>query len=286
MDVFVSQIDENGVCTKAQNIGKNINSEHDDFALIWNEDNKTGYFSSNRIDEKEFDHIFYFQEIDLIDTIKVIVRDFETNDLLTFVDVKALLEEGENDEIINIITDEDGAFELVLKKGFGYDIVCKKDGYESLNHKLSVGPKKDLELYLKPILKEPNKELPRPLNKEIPDNFTEVIYFELNSSYLNTENLNTLEKVVPILKEHPNWKIVVESHADIRAPENYNIWLSERRMLRVKNWLVNQGIDGNRISGAYYGETKPKIDCGSSCNEEEFRINRRTTIRVTDGQGI
>ena len=43
------------------NVGKPVNSQKDDFALTFNKDGKSGYFSSNRIGGKGDDDIYSFQ---------------------------------------------------------------------------------------------------------------------------------------------------------------------------------------------------------------------------------
>jgi outer membrane protein OmpA-like peptidoglycan-associated protein len=109
----------------------------------------------------------------------------------------------------------------------------------------------------------------------------ELIYFDLNSSVLNAENIATLNKLLPELKENPDMKIFVESHCDIRASIPYNKWLSERRMKSTKKYLAENGIDPSRVTGEFLGKSQPKIDCGDNCTEEQHRINRRTVIRAS-----
>lgn len=108
----------------------------------------------------------------------------------------------------------------------------------------------------------------------------ELIYFDLNSSKLNAENIAVLNSLIPRLKENPELKIFVESHCDVRASVPYNMWLSERRMIATKKYLAENGIDPSRVSGEFLGKSQPKIDCGDSCTEEQHRTNRRTVIRV------
>jgi outer membrane protein OmpA-like peptidoglycan-associated protein len=109
----------------------------------------------------------------------------------------------------------------------------------------------------------------------------ELIYFDLNSSYLNSENIATLNKLIPMLKENEALNIFVESHCDIRADLKYNLWLSERRMVSTKKYLQDNGIDPTRVSGKFLGKSQPKIDCGENCTEEQHQINRRTVIRIS-----
>jgi outer membrane protein OmpA-like peptidoglycan-associated protein len=114
------------------------------------------------------------------------------------------------------------------------------------------------------------------LNKDLDKNNT--IYFDDNSSYLNRENKKVLDYVIPILKSKPELKVFVLAYADKRGTNHYNYWLSERRMKRTIAYLIDHGIDKDRISGSYKGESAPLIKC-ANCNEEQLRLNRRTTIK-------
>ncbi len=114
------------------------------------------------------------------------------------------------------------------------------------------------------------------LNKDLDKN--NIIYFDDNSSYLNLENKKVLDYVIPILKSKPELKVFVLAYADKRGTNHYNYWLSERRMKRSIAYLVEHGIDKNRITGSYKGESEPLINC-SNCDEEQLKLNRRTTIK-------
>ncbi len=60
LDVFVIKNLENQKDFKIKNMGKNINSSHDDFAFIINDKTKQGFFSSNRNTGKGKDDIYSF----------------------------------------------------------------------------------------------------------------------------------------------------------------------------------------------------------------------------------
>lgn len=105
-----------------------------------------------------------------------------------------------------------------------------------------------------------------------------VIYFDLNSSYLNEENIKSLKE---FLKQNAKTdaKIVITSHCDERETDEYNIWLSKRRLETTTKYLVSHGIPKSRIKGEYKGEREPDVQC-ANCSEEEFTKNRRTTISL------
>ena len=113
------------------------------------------------------------------------------------------------------------------------------------------------------------------LNKDLSNN---IIYYDENSSYLNPENRAVLDKIIPILNSKPELKIFIQSFCDKNGTNHYNYWLSERRMKRVIGYLEQKGIDKGRLSGDYKGEASPLVNC-KNCNEEQLRLNRRTTIK-------
>jgi OmpA family/PEGA domain len=59
------------------------------------------------------------------------------------------------------------------------------------------------------------------------------------------------------LEYDPNAKLSLSGYADERGPNEYNQSLSERRVQRVKEFLISQGLPENKIETAAYGEEKP-----------------------------
>lgn len=129
-----------------------------------------------------------------------------------------------------------------------------------------------------PVLADVNEKLKKiddELNKDLNNN---IIFYDENSSYFNAENKTVMAAIVPILKEKPELKIFVQSYCDKNGTTTYNLWLSEKRMNRVIDYLVSNGIDRSRITGNFKGESEPMVNC-KNCNERQLRLNRRTTIK-------
>lgn len=59
------------------------------------------------------------------------------------------------------------------------------------------------------------------------------------------------------LEYDPDAKLSVEAYADIRGSKPYNQDLSERRVERIKQYLVDQGIAADKIETAAYGKDRP-----------------------------
>lgn len=108
------------------------------------------------------------------------------------------------------------------------------------------------------------------------------IYFELNSSFTNLKGNGDLKALIEEMKSKPNMNISIAGYADSRSTDQYNMWLSERRGNRVKDFMVARGIAANRIDVKAYGESQLINPCGNdnSCPEEEHAKNRRVQIAI------
>ncbi|MGD1945229.1 MAG: OmpA family protein [Croceivirga sp.] len=108
------------------------------------------------------------------------------------------------------------------------------------------------------------------------------VYFDLNSSFLNANDKALLDRLAIILEENPSVVIKVTSHTDSRGSNNYNQWLSERRVKRTTDYLISKGVDAKRIQGVGFGEDKLTNECDDKiyCTEEKHRENRRSEFSV------
>jgi OmpA family/PEGA domain len=64
------------------------------------------------------------------------------------------------------------------------------------------------------------------------------------------------------LEYDPDAKLSVEAHADERGSKPFNQDLSERRVERIKQYLVDQGISADKVETAAYGKDQP-LDKGT-----------------------
>jgi outer membrane protein OmpA-like peptidoglycan-associated protein len=108
-----------------------------------------------------------------------------------------------------------------------------------------------------------------------------TIYFDFDKSMLRSVHKKELERTAIMLKRMPNLMLYIEGHTDQRGSDEYNKPLSERRADVVKKYLIQRGIEDNRMEETWFGETKPVNDCNSiSCTEAMHQLNRRTELRV------
>ncbi len=109
------------------------------------------------------------------------------------------------------------------------------------------------------------------------------VYFDLNSSYLNSKAKQILDAMATLLSENPNLHLEVSSHTDSRGRSEYNKWLSQRRVQRTVDYLVTLGITPQRLAFEAYGEEKLLNECDDNtyCDEEKHQINRRSEFIIT-----
>lgn len=97
------------------------------------------------------------------------------------------------------------------------------------------------------------------------------IQFEFDSYVLKTSSYPTLDKVSQDLRDSGN-ALTLEGHASAEGSEDYNMQLSKDRANAVKNYLVNSGVDANKLEVVGYGETQP---IASNATESGRVQNRR-----------
>ena len=79
------------------------------------------------------------------------------------------------------------------------------------------------------------------------------VYFDFDQIVPNTTSEEALKKQVEALKADTNSKILIEGYADVRGSAKYNKCLALKRAKTVKNYLVSQGIEADRIEVASHG---------------------------------
>ncbi len=111
-----------------------------------------------------------------------------------------------------------------------------------------------------------------------------LVYFSLNSSYINRNSRKVLESLATLLKETPDLNLTIASHTDSRGSSAYNKTLSQRRVENTKAYLTTLGIEPSRLTTKAYGEEKLLNECGDGvyCPESKHKVNRRSEFLVLE----
>ncbi len=105
------------------------------------------------------------------------------------------------------------------------------------------------------------------------------VEFEYNSATLTQASRPILDQVAAGLREHPRLRIEVQGHTDgIGSPE-YNLALSQRRALAVRDYLVSQQVPADELIAKGYGKTQP---IATNATPAGRSMNRRVVLIVLD----
>ncbi|WP_300669631.1 OmpA family protein [Desulfoluna sp.] len=99
--------------------------------------------------------------------------------------------------------------------------------------------------------------------------------FDTNSTKPNSVFLPILDRMIAQAKRCSNYSYLIETHADVRADDQYNQLLTEARAASIKEYLMSCGIAYNRLKSKAYGESKP-LTTGTT--EADHAANRRVVI--------
>jgi OmpA-OmpF porin, OOP family len=162
----------------------------------------------------------------------------------------------------------DGKYEFFLDPDFVYSVQIESLGYVSQIEKIDLTK-------ISPSQVEINFKL-QPVSVGVSINLKSVL-FKQSSPELLPESNDELDMVVDFLKTNPTVEIELAGHTDNAGNGKLNLKLSRDRVSRVKNYLMDKGIDGKRISGVGYGGSKP---IASNKTDEGKRLNRRVEFRI------
>ena len=104
------------------------------------------------------------------------------------------------------------------------------------------------------------------------------VYFEYNKDIIKKESYPILDAVAATLQGNPDIKLIeIQGHTDERGNDAYNLDLSDRRSKSVRKYLIDKGVNEDRLTAQGYGETQP-VD--PHHNEQAWAANRRVEFLI------
>jgi peptidoglycan-associated lipoprotein len=290
LDIFRAEPQPDGSWV-VQNMKSPINSNADDFSIVFETGNERGIFSSTRKGRSN-DELYSFEMPPLIFNITGLVKDEKTGAPISGSVVQLIASDGSN---LQTETGNSGDFRFALKPDVDYIFLASKRGYLNGKEKETTkGQEKSRDFMVTILLTAIDKPI------ELPN-----IFYDFNKYDLRPESMVSLDKLVETLTDNPNVTIELMSHTDSRDTEEYNQDLSQKRAQSVVQYLIEKGIAPERLSPRGYGESSPKVVdtsiagqyrflsegsvlseqfINSLANEEQkeiaHQINRRTEFRV------
>ncbi len=267
-----------------------INTPADDFAFVIDDSNDKGFLSSNRDDGKGGDDIYSWTLPPLVFTVSGKVFDADTKANIEGVNIELFGSDGSS---VPYKTDKTGVYKFDLKPETSYRVSATMKDY--LNKYLEVSTvgievSKDFVGDFNFAMKSTRKPI------ELPN-----ILYDLGKWDLRPESKVALDGLVTTMNENPTIVVELGSHTDSRPIPMTNDTLSQRRAQSVVNYLIEKGIEPERLYAKGYGEKEPRTlnnDMGSfkagdiltdafinnlkdkAKKEEAHQLNRRTEFKV------
>ena len=248
LDIYKIILSSSGNYSSPENIGAPVNSNADDFAIVFNKKTDEGYFSSNRVGGKGGDDIYYFRRNELKFELSGHVIDISTRLPIEESDVLLI---NKQDTVI-VKTNLEGYFELgnsMVKSGFDYNIFVSHQGYFTQKQNFSSNNIDNDKHWIFDFELVPIPESPIVLPQ---------ILYELDKWELLPQYQDSLRSLVNIMNDNPNIRIELISHTDASATDAYNDELSQKRAQTVVDFLVSQGVEVSRLEAKGYGKRHPR----------------------------
>lgn len=306
LDIFKSRYNQdNKAFEQPVNMGMPINSSMDDSYMIWDALMEKGYFASDRADCENghcYDIYEVFNEPILI-TLEGYAYDYETNEILpntnlAFKDINSTIPFQNRD----ILTDSEGYYKLTIDKQQQIYIKATREKYFAAAESVSSVP-----------IIETTKLYQDFYLSQIPEDEIELdgIEYGFDSSALRPRSKEVLDELYDLLVVNSNLVVEINSHTDSRGSDVYNRKLAQERANSCVEYLIEKGIDEERLVAKGYGEDEPNYlkneqkkpildgngkriiltekyinsQADEQTREEYHQRNRRTSFKVV-GEGF
>jgi len=109
------------------------------------------------------------------------------------------------------------------------------------------------------------------------NSYARTILFNSGKSSFKSETASVLQAMTAIFKEYPKANFSIEGHTDSDGAKSSNQLLSERRASAVRDYLIANGINADRLTSKGFGEDYP-ID--SNKTRAGKANNRRVEVKL------
>ena len=242
LDIYIAHPTASG--WTIEHPGYPLNSMGDDFGMTFEGNKNRGFFSSNRGDAHGWDHIYSFENPEIIQTVKGWVYEREGYELPQAV-VYMVGNDGTN---LRLSVMNNGSFTQTVRPGVDYVLMASCPGY--LNHQT--------ELHVVETEESQEHVLQFPLASITAPVLIDNIHYDFDRATLRPESMAALDSLVTLLNTNPHVAIELSAHCDYKGKGDYNKRLSQRRAEAVVRYLTAHGISADRLTAVGYGKEQPK----------------------------
>jgi outer membrane protein OmpA-like peptidoglycan-associated protein len=275
-DLFATEKTGNNTWARPKNLGYPINTHDDQVSLFVTADGKKGYYSHEEKRGRQY-LSSVLHEFELPEQIAM----EHTSDYLkgTVYDAQTKQKIGARLELFNLNSGnmdalmqadrKTGEYLTVLTQGASYALYVNKEGYLFKSLYFDFNQKKEheplvLDIYLEPV---------RAGAKDILNN----LFFATGEFKLENKSKTELDKLIGFLNENKSLRMEISGHTDDIGKDEDNLELSRKRAKSVYDYLLNAGVNANRLKYAGYGETQ---FVAPNTSDKNRQLNRRIEFKV------
>lgn len=312
LDIFKTVYDaETGDWSAPENIGYPINTPDDDVYYVVSGNERFAYYSSFReggLGEKDIYQITFlgnekepiFANSGLVngdienDEQTPVTSNFNQKDLIIVRGFVAELGSGKalnsivtfrdantNEVLYEVTPESDGSYMMMVESGKDYAVTSSYPGYTIASQNLSVRSEDEGKEYVLNFEMSPLEQGAEFILRNI--------YFDYDKYDLRHASVDELNRLLEILVENPDMRILLTGNTDSRGTSVYNSVLSKRRAKVAKDYLVSKGVDSSRIETKGVGSKKLEVSDSNIENmstvrekEEGHQKNRRTVVLIIE----
>jgi outer membrane protein OmpA-like peptidoglycan-associated protein/Tfp pilus assembly protein PilF len=274
-DLFWSEKKGDSAWSVPQNLGYPVNTFADELGLAVSSDFSVGYFSKDVADNqgRYISMLYSFQVPESMKSetrciyLKGRVLDDSTGFPLKAKVELVNLQTGKIEQ--NVFSDgQNGSYLLVVssKKNYGLFVSALGYVYQSLHFNSSeeaIDNQESFDIRLKPLRQNAQTVLRN-------------LFFESGKYTLDSASVTELLKLVKLVQDN-KLKIEISGHTDDVGSPQENKTLSEKRAEAVYLFLLQKGIEKDRLRYRGYGESRPLEDNTSEAGKKN---NRRIEIKI------
>lgn len=281
-DIFKSVMTD-GKWGIPENIGYPINTPGNDVFFVISASGEHGYYSSAQKDSHgklDLYRITFIKDSEKVEEEpKLTLLRGIINEEISYHPIEARIEIVDNtlNQVVAVFKSNKttGKYLISLPSGRNYGLNVSADNYlfhsENFDIKDTVGYQEvEKNIALKKL--EVGKSI-----------VLKNIFFEFDKDVLKPESVAELEKLKKLMNDFPAIQIEISGHTDSKGNDDYNLNLSQDRATAVVEYLIEHGIQSNRLIARGAGENfpiAPNENPDGSDNPEGRALNRRTEFKI------
>lgn len=200
------------------------------------------------------------------------LRDSESGAPVSGASVKITDKLGRS---LTLASDAGGAFRFENVPPGQVTIVAEAPDYLRSTLDLEIKPHVDVPAQMS-LHKRPKKANVVVTKQEL--KLKKAIHFQHDSAEILPDSMSIVEEIADVLRSHPEIPSVeIQGHTDDSGTPPYNLRLSADRANTVRDALIRNGVEPNRLTARGYGQEKPLVP---NTNEANRAKNRRVQLMI------